>query len=143
VAAITEASSSSLLILKSLNQQMKQEVLSWLPEEACGLLFGRDSTIEIVIPITNDLHSPTQFRMNPTEQVKAFLEMEAAGFELIAVYHSHPAGPDHPSQQDIEEFAYPGTAYIIWFPHHNNWSCNAYTIHEQAYQPQDIILVEG
>jgi proteasome lid subunit RPN8/RPN11 len=122
---------------------MEQEIIRCLPEESCGLLFGKGKMVKTVIPITNDLHSPTQFRMDPTEQVRAFLAMEAEGKDLIAIYHSHPTGPDHPSPQDIREYAYPGTIYIIWFPHRKTWSYNAFTIYEQDYQQQEIDQIEG
>lgn len=117
---------------------MKNQIIHCLPEEACGLLFGNDGKVEAVIPITNVLHSQTQFRMEPAEQVKSFIDMEATGKELIAIYHSHPTGPDHPSQKDIAEFTYPGTIYLIWFPDQGNWGCNAFFIQGEAYQLLEI-----
>lgn len=98
-------------------QAMRDEVVRWAPEEACGLLAGPSlGQIERVFPVTNRLHSPSRFEMEPREQIRAFLEIEAAGIELVAMYHSHPTGPANPSPTDLVEFAYPGVAYLIWAP---------------------------
>lgn len=109
------------------------------PEEACGLLFGKGGIIEIVISITNDLHSPTQFRMNPSEQARAFIAMDSLENELIAIFHSHPTGPECPSQTDLQEYAYPGVFYLIWYFKENAWSCRAFRIHEHEYQELEIV----
>jgi proteasome lid subunit RPN8/RPN11 len=98
-------------------QAVREEAVRWTPEEACGLLAGQPSgLVERAIPVTNRLHSPSRFEMEPQEQLRAFLEIEAAGLVLLAIYHSHPLGPSHPSPTDQAEFAYPGVAYLIWTP---------------------------
>ena len=93
---------------------MQGEVDRWAPEEACGLLAGTGRVVQAIFPISNLLHSSTGFRMDPQQQVRAFIEIEQAGMELIAIYHSHPTGSLQPSQTDLAEFAYPGVAAIIW-----------------------------
>jgi proteasome lid subunit RPN8/RPN11 len=32
---------------------------------------------------------------------------------LVAIYHSHPAGPLRPSKRDVERSHYPDSAYLI------------------------------
>jgi proteasome lid subunit RPN8/RPN11 len=98
-------------------QSMREEAARWSPEEACGLIAGRPpGQVERVFPVTNRLHSPSRFEMDPREQLRAFIEIEAAGLALLAIYHSHPLGPAQPSPTDQAEFAYPGVAYLIWTP---------------------------
>lgn len=43
----------------------------------------------------------------------AFLAMEAHSEELIAIYHSHPQGPPHPSPTDIAQAYYPDAVQLI------------------------------
>jgi proteasome lid subunit RPN8/RPN11 len=94
---------------------MLTHVLACLPEEACGILSGtQDRVVVSVIPITNELHSPTAFQMAPIEQIQAFLQLEKNNLEMIAVYHSHPNGPAQPSESDIDQFRYPGVIQLIW-----------------------------
>jgi proteasome lid subunit RPN8/RPN11 len=51
--------------------------------------------------------------MHAQEQVKALLDIDQHGWELIAIYHSHPHGPGEPSERDTKEYSYPGVIYII------------------------------
>jgi [CysO sulfur-carrier protein]-S-L-cysteine hydrolase len=110
----------TLVIPTNILDEMRTDVLQRMPEEACGLLAGRGQTIETGWRITNVWHSPTQFQMDAREQVRAMLAIEAGGLDLLAIYHSHPMGPDHPSQTDLERFAYPGVYYLIWAPESGN-----------------------
>jgi hypothetical protein len=50
---------------------MVEHVTRCLPEEACGLLGGREDLVEVVIPVTNVLHAANRFRMDPREQIEA------------------------------------------------------------------------
>jgi proteasome lid subunit RPN8/RPN11 len=86
------------------------------PNEACGLLGGIAGEIHRVYPVENICHSPTMYEMNPTQQVAAFLEIEALGWELSGIYHSHPAGPARPSPTDIAKAYYPDSIYLIISP---------------------------
>jgi proteasome lid subunit RPN8/RPN11 len=97
---------------------MFDHVRACLPEEACGMVGGQaDGPVlyaEAVLPVTNELHSPVRFRMAPLEQLQAFQRLEERGLDLVALFHSHPAGPDRPSPTDLAEFAYPGVLTLIW-----------------------------
>jgi [CysO sulfur-carrier protein]-S-L-cysteine hydrolase len=84
------------------------------PLEGCGLLAGDErGWVTAVYPITNILHSPTAYEMDPGQQLQAMLNLEAAGWQLLAIYHSHPHGPETPSPTDIALAFYPESAYII------------------------------
>jgi proteasome lid subunit RPN8/RPN11 len=41
------------------------------------------------------------------------MEFEEQGLELVAIYHSHPAGPEEPSATDVAHALYPEAAAII------------------------------
>ena len=77
-----------------------------LPAECCGLLAGTVAdgvgTAALRIPLTNALASPTEFASEPREMLAAQKAWRAAGLELLAVYHSHPASDPVPSRKDIE-----------------------------------------
>src|SRR3972149_1300275 len=67
------------------------------PNEACGLLSGRGDQVGQVYPARNVQASPVRYLMDPADQVRIMLEIETAGCDLSAIYHSHPAGPPIPS----------------------------------------------
>jgi proteasome lid subunit RPN8/RPN11 len=70
--------------------------------------------------------------MDPAEQIEAMFTIEEQGQQIIAIYHSHPSGPDHPSEIDLNQAAYPNTAHIIWYPSGEQWVSRAYLILDQG-----------
>lgn len=121
---------NSLLLRPEQWDQMRADVSRRAPEEACGLIAGRDNIGVEVIPVTNALHSPVRYRMDPKEQLEAFNRIEELGLEIIAIYHSHPAGPDYPSPTDVGEAFYPEAVYLIWFRSTQGWDCRGFLIRE-------------
>ena len=83
------------------------------PRECCGLLAGRAGRVERIYRGTNIDRSPYTYMMDPKEQLFAFKEMEAAGLELLGIYHSHPTGPAEPSALDLARNYYPDAVHII------------------------------
>jgi proteasome lid subunit RPN8/RPN11 len=98
------------------------------PLEACGLVAGLEDASTAVYPAQNALNSPVRYRLDAVEQIRLFEEIESAGWDLMAIYHSHPAGPPYPSSTDIAEAGYPETAYLIWSGDSTGWSCRAFRI---------------
>jgi len=106
---------------------MRRHVSLWSPLEACGLLCGNNMVVERSIGIPNAEKSQVRYRMEARAQWRAFQRMEAAGLELIGIYHSHPNGPDHLSDADLAEAMYP-VAQVIWFRENGKWQPRGYII---------------
>lgn len=94
-------------------QQLLAHVQAAYPLEACGLLAGRDGQIYHHYPIENRLQSQTAYEMEPLQQLEAMLDLEDQGWQMTAVYHSHPHGPAAPSATDIRQAYYPDTLHLI------------------------------
>ena len=124
-------------------EQMRQDVQARLPQEACGLIGGLQGRALQVYPAANALHSPVRYRMEPEEQVRIFLSLEKLGWDLLAIYHSHPTGPDHPSPTDLAEAAYPESVYLIWFPQEGEWTCRGFLIQDGQFTEIPIYRVEN
>jgi proteasome lid subunit RPN8/RPN11 len=116
-----------LILTREVWQGMQRHVRSRLPLEACGLLVGKQSRVELRLGIPNMERSERRFRMEPRAMWRAFQRIEAAGLELVGIYHSHPRGPDHPSATDIAENLYP-VAQLIWSRGTGRWRGRAYRI---------------
>ncbi|MHB8857236.1 MAG: M67 family metallopeptidase [Bellilinea sp.] len=117
---------------------MEAHVNSCSPEEGCGLLAGVGQQVELTIPITNQLHSPVRYNMEPEELVRAFYDLEARGLEMLASFHSHPSGPDTPSETDIHEFAYPGTFMLIWSGATLGWRVKGFEVYPNFYHEIEL-----
>ena len=84
-----------------------------VPNEACGLLAGKDGWVERVYPVTNADHSPTTYRLDTEEQYRAFVEMDEYNWEMAGIYHSHTHTRAYPSPTDIKQAHYPDAVYLI------------------------------
>jgi proteasome lid subunit RPN8/RPN11 len=109
-------------------EQMLDHVSRMDPEEACGLAAGKDRLTMRIYTVENALHSTVHFRMEPQEQVDAILEMEELGWEMLAIFHSHPTGPPTPSQTDVAEAAFPEAVNLIWSKSDDSWVCRGFLI---------------
>jgi proteasome lid subunit RPN8/RPN11 len=83
------------------------------PNEACGLLSGRDGRVSGVWPTRNRLASPTEYVIDPDDQFAVMRAIRAAGDQLLAIYHSHPQTQAYPSPRDVARAFYPEAAYVI------------------------------
>lgn len=113
-----------------------------LPDEACGLVGGTYEDVRTLYLVTNILHSPSRFKMDPQEQVNALLSIEEKGETLLAIYHSHPTGPQGMSSTDTEEHAYPEAAQLIFTPHSDTWKCSAFRIISEKWEEIDVRVVK-
>ncbi len=80
-----------------------------LPNECCGLLagtFGTDGTARAHhrYPLVNALASPSEYFAEAKGMLAAHRDMRANGWELLAVYHSHPTSAPFPSRKDRERY---------------------------------------
>ncbi len=116
-------------------EQMRAHVAAETPLEACGLLAGKEGRSRAVYQITNELASRERFRMEPNEQLKAFLDIENTSLKLLAIYHSHPAGPRRPSKIDVTEALYPGVIHLIWSHQDGEWNCAAFLLDADRAAP--------
>lgn len=122
-------------------ERMREHVEAQFPLEACGLLGGRNGVVEIVITVRNAAGSPVRYRMEPLEQLQAFEQVESAGMELLAIFHSHPQGPAVPSPTDIAE-AYYDVFQVIWSPGEGEWLAHAFWI-EAGHAAEIPLILTG
>jgi [CysO sulfur-carrier protein]-S-L-cysteine hydrolase len=135
---------SGLTLSRAQWQEIIAHAQAELPNEACGLLAGEGGTVRHVYPVENSLHSPWAYEMDPTQQVHVMLEIEAAGWELSAIYHSHPGGPPVPSPTDVARAYYPDSIYLILAPEAatREWHGRAFVIEEGRVEELSLQVVE-
>lgn len=83
------------------------------PNEACGILAGKDGKVVKVYQMANTDKSSTTFFMDPKEQLTTMKEIRNLGLEMIGIYHSHTQIQAYPSAHDVELAFYPEASYVI------------------------------
>ena len=102
-----------LYLKKELFEKMLKHSLQEFPNEACGILAGKDGKIEKVYKMANIDKSPNTFFMDAKEQFKVMKEIRSLTLEIIGIYHSHVASAAYPSAHDVEMAFYPQASYVI------------------------------
>jgi proteasome lid subunit RPN8/RPN11 len=133
--------SSGLVLTPEHWGQMQVDVASRGLEEACGLVAGEGNHSKLVIPVTNTLHDLHRFRMDPQEELNAFLSIEREGWELLAIYHSHPYGISRPSPSDLAQLTFPGVIYLIWYQQADTWHCRGYLMDMEGEAAEVPVII--
>lgn len=102
-----------LRLKKELLAQIIKQCIKELPDEACGILAGREGVVEKVYEMTNADKSPASYLMEPREQLRVIKEIRNSGLEMAGIYHSHVASAAYPSSHDVELAFYPDASYVI------------------------------
>jgi proteasome lid subunit RPN8/RPN11 len=103
----------SLRIPDSILAQMADHAAAEAPTEACGILAGRNATVERCYRMTNADGSSDHFMMEPAEQFKVVKDIRASALETLAIWHSHPDTAARPSAEDVRLALTPGVACVI------------------------------
>lgn len=130
-----------LVITKKQWQEMREHVANHAPLEACGLLAGKNDRVEKVIMVRNQAQSPVRFVMEPYEQLKAFDWIESNGLDFLAIFHSHPAGPETVSVTDIAEAAY-DVVHLIWSLSGQTWKLRGFWIENGQFAGVPLFIRE-
>ncbi|HLE58329.1 MAG TPA: M67 family metallopeptidase [Candidatus Limnocylindria bacterium] len=116
----------------ALAEAMLAHARAELPNEACGLLAGSPATGDATAfhPARNAAASPLRFEVDPADLVRLVLAIDAAGEELLAVFHSHTRSAAVPSPSDLRGAGFPTALHLIadmtqlraWRANEGGWS---------------------
>lgn len=100
-------------IAPELYNEMIEQARAEAPNECCGMIASRDGEAVRVYPTVNTAASPLRYEIDGAEQIRIYNEIDDAGLELGAIYHSHTRTEPYPSQTDINLAFYPDSLYVI------------------------------
>ena len=95
-------------------QELVAHAIADLPNECCGMIAGAGRPRRRRPP-----RAPTPRRARSctswtrSEQLRIMDEIDAAGDDLLAIYHSHTRSAAYPSRTDVELAFFPETLYLI------------------------------
>ena len=86
------------------------------PNECCGILAGEGGRVLRLYRAINAEHSPYSFDIDSRDLYRIHAEVEALGWEFVAIYHSHPQSEAYPSSTDVAmaRLPGPGEAVDLW-----------------------------
>lgn len=101
-----------------ISQELLDEIVAHAreaaPNECCGMVAAEDGEAVRVYRARNVAPSPMlAYEIEGAEQYRIQMEIENAGLDLGAIYHSHPRTEPYPSQTDINLAFYPEAVYVI------------------------------
>lgn len=99
-------------ITRLLADEMIAHCLAGRPFEACGILGAKDGEIVKVYRMTNAAGSPIRYALDPREQFAVYRELDAQGWDLGGVFHSHTRTEAYPSPTDVR-LATEDVPYVI------------------------------
>lgn len=106
-----------ITLKKSDYEKILSHAQKCLPEEACGLIAGKEidgvKHIEEVYLLENTDHSNEHFNISPQDQLKAIKDMRQKGLVPLGNWHSHPESPSRPSEEDKRLFFDSKARYLI------------------------------
>jgi proteasome lid subunit RPN8/RPN11 len=94
-------------------KEMAEHGLREFPNEACGLLAGRDGAPLRFYSMRNLDASPSSYRLDPKEQLHVFDQMDEEGLDLLGIFHTHTHSEAYPSETDRKLAFYPEAHYLV------------------------------
>jgi proteasome lid subunit RPN8/RPN11 len=133
---------SMVRIPKSIYQRMVEHARREWPLECCGILSGKDKTVEKAFELQNAEGSTVRYSMSPREQMSVFEEMEKESMKMIAIYHSHSHTIPFPSEMDVKLAFYPDlVSVIISLKEEGNPVMKAFRIGKEAIYLEEIEVI--
>ncbi len=102
-----------MIISSDLWQEIVDHAHAEAPNECCGMIASTDGRAARVYRAANAAASPLRYEIDGSEQLRIQTEIEQAGLDLGAIYHSHTRSDPYPSQTDINLAFYPESLYVI------------------------------
>ncbi len=107
------ATQAALRVSQSMVDAILAQARSEYPNEACGVIIGRNGQAERLKPMFNAAASPTFYEFDPKDLLALYREVDDNDEEIVVIYHSHTETEAFPSRTDIAYAGEPGAHYVL------------------------------
>lgn len=122
-------------------KEIVEHGLREFPNEACGLIASSDGVPVKVYAMRNADASPASYRLDGKEQLRVFDEIDAGGWELYGIYHTHTHSEAYPSDTDQHLAFYPDTWYLILsLTDRDNPVLRAFRINDSEIEEEELTV---
>ena len=128
-------------IPKPIYDAMIEHARKETPLECCGILAGKDGTVQKAFELKNAEQSPVRYSISPQDQLRVFEEMDKQSLDMIGIYHSHTHTHAFPSETDVKLAFYPEVLSLIISLKEEIPTVKAFRIREDGIYPEEIKLI--
>jgi proteasome lid subunit RPN8/RPN11 len=134
-----------LRVEKRILDTMVASALDGYPLEACGLLGGSvdgpgTAIVTACYPVQNVARSARLYEVEPRGLLRADRAAEAAGGQLIGVYHSHTHTEGRPSPTDVTQAPDPAWHYVLISLRDTDPSVRSWWIRDGKITEEPVVL---
>ncbi len=105
---------TALLLPATMRDEIVAHARAEWPRECCGLIAGKDRRPTRLYRLTNVAPGNVFYEIDPRELYDLeFRQLPAEGWDVVAIYHSHPASEAYPSATDVALAGWPDAFYVI------------------------------
>ena len=131
-----------------ISQQLLDEIVARAradaPNECCGMIASRDGEAVAVHRAVNQAERPrVTYEIRGQDLFRLFNEIEGAGLDIGAIYHSHPFTEPKPSPTDIKLALYPDSLYVIVGLEHDEPEVRAWRIVDRVVSEAALEVQDG
>jgi [CysO sulfur-carrier protein]-S-L-cysteine hydrolase len=83
------------------------------PRECCGVIVGSPGDLLELHELTNTYEGVDFYEPEPGQLFQVIKAADERGWDITAIYHSHPVSVAFPSARDVEHAGWPESIYII------------------------------
>jgi [CysO sulfur-carrier protein]-S-L-cysteine hydrolase len=104
-----------LILPEAVAQAAVVHALEERPNEGCGLISGSlaDGLAVAFHPARNSEASELRYNVHPDDLMRLTFEIDEAGLDLVAIFHSHTRSPAVPSATDRRAAMYPDALHLL------------------------------
>jgi proteasome lid subunit RPN8/RPN11 len=142
---------------------MMAHAFAELPNECCGFLAGWPALAQPAAaatlpqpvqavpaarvmgryPLINEAQSPIEYRAESRSMFQAIRDVRRKGWEILAIYHSHPTSEPVPSRTDLERNYYgESVIYLIISFQGTDPALRGWWLSERDYRPAEWEYVD-
>jgi [CysO sulfur-carrier protein]-S-L-cysteine hydrolase len=99
----------TLRLPQAMIDQMIAHATEDLPNECCGIIAGKNGEATRFYRTGNAEASPFRYNIDPRDLLRIEREMDAEGWQVLVIYHSHVASAAYPSPTDVRLSQWQGT----------------------------------
>jgi proteasome lid subunit RPN8/RPN11 len=130
----------ALTLPRAMVDEMIAHARDDLPNEACGIIAGKDGTATRLYRAINAEASPYRYSVEPKDLLRIHRDVDGRDEEFLVIYHSHTHTDAYPSPTDVRLAAWPDAYYVLVSLRDEPPVVRAYRIEEGEITEEPLVV---